>query len=124
MPAMAHTIRIKKDAPHGLVFEVASSSGTLLARSNPYISICKLEAALSVLTAAAKAAKAVSIDTDGHTTWVTPGGRKSRVALEGGLSDDRVTHLLMGVASATVIDDRPPEARRSDLSGRLCDLAH
>jgi hypothetical protein len=32
MAAMAHTIRIKKDAPRRLLFEVVSSSGALLAR--------------------------------------------------------------------------------------------
>lgn len=124
MQAISHTIRIKKDAPRCLVFEVMSWSGALLARSAPYASICKLEVGLTVLRAAAEAAEAATIDTDGSTTWVRPGGRRSRVALEGRLAADRISQLLAGLPLAAVVDDRPPSERRADLSGRLCDIAH
>ncbi|MFT3953795.1 MAG: hypothetical protein QM722_05185 [Piscinibacter sp.] len=124
MTEFSHTIRIKKDAPRCLVFEVASSSGGLLARSAPYASICKLEAGLTVLRAAAESAEAAAVETDGATTWVRPGDRRSRVALKGMLSTDLVAQVLAGLPSAVIVDDRPPSERRADLSGQFCDLAH
>ncbi len=38
------TIRIKKDAPHHLMFEMLDSTETLLVRSKPFASICKMGA--------------------------------------------------------------------------------
>jgi hypothetical protein len=119
---MTHTIRIKKEAPRRLVFEVLSPSGTLLARSATFASICKLEAALSLLTAAGPAIESAAFGTEGETTWVRPGTRRSRMALEGSLPANRVAQLLTGIPSASVVDDRPPSERRADLSGRRCDL--
>lgn len=121
---MTHIVRIKKDAPRRLVFEIENSQGVLLARSASYTSICKLEAGLSVLTAAADKAEHAAINTDGETTWVRPEGRRTRVALDGQLGADLIAQVLLGVPSAMVIDDRPASERRADLSGQLCDLTH
>jgi hypothetical protein len=117
-----HTIRIKKEAPRRLVFEVLDSTGTFLARSTPLTTICKLEARLSVLTAAARGPEAAVVVNSGRTTSVTPGGRRSRVVLEGELHPDRQRDLLAGIQDAAVVDHRPESERRADLSGPLCDL--
>jgi hypothetical protein len=117
-----HTVRIKKEAPRRLVFEVLASTGTLLARSTPFATICKLEAGLSVLTAAARGPEAAVVVNSGSTTSVTPGGRRSRVVLEGELHPGRQRQLLAGILDATVVDDRPESERRADLSGPLCVL--
>jgi hypothetical protein len=117
----SHTIRIRKEAPRRLVFEVLASTGTLLARSTPFATICKLEAGLSVLTAAARAPETVVVSS-GSTTSVSPGGRRSRVVLEGELRPGQQRELLSGILEAAVVDDRPESERRADLSGPLCDL--
>ncbi len=122
MTASKHTIRIKKQATRRLVFEVQDSTGALLARSTPFTSICKLEAGLSVLTAAARESEAAIISVDDNTTSVTPGGRRSRVLLEGKLLPESRRVLLAGVLEAVVVDDRPPNERRIDLSGPVCAL--
>lgn len=123
MQSMAHTVRIKKDAPRSLVFEVMNASGRLIARSAPYTSICKLEAGLATLTASAEAPESAVVNSDGHITWVRAATRRSRVALEGLLLHDVVAELLMGLPSAVVVDARPPHERRTDLTGPLCDLS-
>lgn len=122
MTATKQTIRIKKDAPHQLVFEVLDSTGALLARSTPFPSICKLEGGLAVLVAAARKAETAVITIDVSTTTVTPAGRRSRVRLEGALRPEHRRALFGGILEAVVVDDRPPHERRSDLSGPLCEL--
>lgn len=122
MTGTKHTIRIKKEAPRRLVFEVLTSTGTLLARSTPFATICKLEAGLSILTAAARGPETPVVVVAGTTTSVTPGGRRSRVVLEGELRSARQRQLLAGILEAAVLDDRPESERRADLSGPLCDL--
>jgi hypothetical protein len=124
MRAPSHTIRIKKHAPHGLIFDVLDPHGALLARSAPYSSICKLEAALDVLRVAAASAESPSVEFKSDFTWLKPRGRRSRVALAGSLPSDHIAYLLIGLRSASVIDDRAPNERRADTSGQLCDLAH
>jgi hypothetical protein len=120
--ATRHTIRIKREAPGCLRFEVLGSTGTLLARSTPYASICKLEAGLSVLTALARESETVVIRFDGNTTSVIPVGRRSRVILEGELHPAQRRVLFAGIPDAVVVDERPQKDRRSDLSGPLCAL--
>lgn len=122
MTGTRHTIRIKKEAPRRLVFEVLDSTSTLLARSAPFTTICKMEAGLSVLTAAARRPETAVVLNSGSTTSVTPGGRRSRVVLEGELHPGRQRQLLAGILDAAVVDDRPESERRADLSGPLCDL--
>ncbi len=122
MTATKHTIRIKKQATRRLVFEVQGSTGALLARSTPFTSICKLEAGLSVLTAAARESESAIISVDDNTTSVTPAGRRSRVLLEGKLPPEHRRVLFAGILEAVVVDDRPPNERRDDLSGPLCVL--
>jgi len=119
---MKHTVRIKKEAPRRLVFEVVSATGALLARSAPFVSICKLEAGLSILTAAARGAESAVVNIDGNNTSVAPAGQRSRVLLEGNLHPEHRRVLFAGITEAVVIDARPPKERRDDLSGPLCGL--
>jgi hypothetical protein len=116
------TIRIKKGAPRHLVFEVLDSKGALLARSTPFASICKLEAGLALLVAAARESEAAVINIDGSTTSVTPADRRTRVRFEGTVPPERLRVLFNGLLEAVVVDDRSPSERRKDLSGVLCDL--
>lgn len=122
MTGTNHTIRIRREAPRRLVFEVLASTGTLLARSAPFATICKLEAGLSVLTAAARGAETAVVVSSGSTTSLSPGGRRSRVVLEGELRPVQQRELLAGILEAAVVDDRRESERRADLSGPLCDL--
>jgi hypothetical protein len=120
---MPHTVRIKKNAPRCLYFEVASASGNLIVRSTPYTSICKLETGLAGLTATAATPESVVVNSDGSTTWIGTTTRRSHVALEGLLSHGDVAELLAGLPSAIVVDARPSHERRADLTGPLCNLS-
>jgi hypothetical protein len=120
--ATKQTIRIKREAPHHLVFEVLDSTGTSLARSTPFASICKLEGGLAVLVAAARKAETAVINIDGSTTSVITAGRSSRMRLGGTLSPEHRRVLFGGILEEVVVDDRLPHERRSDLSGPLCEL--
>ena len=50
--------------------------------------------------------------------------KRGRVTFVGQISETLVQRAMSTIASAQVIDERPPEQRRTDLSGRLCDLHH
>jgi hypothetical protein len=77
-----------------------------------------LEAWLAVLPPTTESAESAAVETDGETTQVRPLGRKTRVALESRLTAERVKHLLTGMRSAMVFDDRPPRERRGDPCAR------
>lgn len=117
-------VLIKKLAPRCLVFEVVDGAGKLLARSLPYTTICKLEAGLSVLSAAAESAHRTEFADDEPTTWVMPAVGRRRVALEGRHGSDALVQLLQGIPQAELVDERPAAERRTDLSGQLCELTH
>ena len=115
-------IRIKKDAARRLVFEVLDGTGSLLARSAPYPSICKLEAGLAMLMAAAQESDRAVIDRGDSSTAIGPVGRRGRVHVQGNLSRGRIQKLLASVPKAVVRDERSAGERRYDLSGPLCHL--
>lgn len=122
MTSAPYTVRIKKDATRRLVFEVVDGEGSLLARSAPYSSICKLEAGLALLIAAGQDAGRAVIDRGEIATAIGPGGRRGRVRVTGDLSPNRIREILASLPEAVVSDDRSPGERRYELSGRLCDL--
>jgi len=124
VPESVHRVLIKKRASRCLVFEVQNSNGRLLARSRPYTTICTLEASLSVLTAAAHAGHRVEHSEGDRTTFVMPVSSRRRVELEGPLQPGAVADLLEGLPAALIVDERPAAERRSDLSGRLCELSN
>jgi hypothetical protein len=121
---MSSTIRIKRSGPGKLFFEVHSEGAIPALTSAHYSTICKMEAGLALLFAAARSPGALRMEPDEGAMRIGLKGKRGRVTFVGQLSESMVQIVMPTIASAHVIDDRPPEQRRADLSGRLCDLHH
>ncbi|MEI8304080.1 MAG: hypothetical protein WCG13_12385 [Burkholderiales bacterium] len=117
-----YAIRTKKTAPCRLVFEVLTSTETLLVRSARFVPIRKPKAGSSVLTSAARDSEMGVTKFHVNTVSLTPRWRRGRVILEGELHPDDRWGLLEGISEAFAVDERPQNERREDLSGLLCDL--
>lgn len=81
-----------------------------------------MEAGLALLIAAARSPSALLIEPSADTVKIGLKGTRGRVMLVGQLSESLVQRAMSTIATAHVIDERPPEQRRTDMSGRLCDL--
>jgi hypothetical protein len=121
---MNSTIRIKRSGPGKLYFEVHVEGAIPVLTSAYYSTICKMEAGLALLFAAARSPNHLLVEPHGDATRVGLNDRRGRVPFVGQLSESLVQSTISTIGSAQVIDDRPPEQRRTDLSGRLCDLHH
>lgn len=121
---MNSTIRIKRSGPGKLYFEVYVEGAIPVLTSACYSSICKLEAGLALLFATASSPNDLLVEPDGDATRIGLKDRRGRVPFVGRLAESLVQSAIGTIASAQVVDDRPPEQRRTDLSGSLCDLNH
>jgi hypothetical protein len=119
---MPNTIHIKAARSGELAFEIRDSLGALIALSGGYRTICRLESALSTLQSITPGAY-VAESGESQTKLGVTGSRK-RVTFEGILPGPTVGTLLDRIAQARVVDERPVGRRRTDLTGRLCDLEH
>ena len=121
---MTHTIRIEKGGRRGLHFEVNSGAAREIATSTSSDTICRLETGLSILFQAARSPSSAAVELNVDTTSVGPSKRRKRVRFVGHFDADGIRKLLAGALTAIVVDERPADQRRADLSGRLCDLEH
>lgn len=121
---MSSTIRIKRSGPGKVFFEVHAEGAIPVLTSAHYRTICKMEAGLALLFAAAHSPSALLIEPGEDAMRIGLKNKRGRVTFDGQLSESMVQSAMSTIASAQVIDDRPPERRRTDLSGRLCDLHH
>lgn len=121
---MNSTIRIKRSGPGKLYFEVYVDGAIPVLTSAYYSSICKMEAGLTLLFAAASSPNDLLVEPNIDGTRVGLKDRRGRVPFVGRLAESLVQRAMCTIASAEVVDDRPPEQRRTDLSGSLCDLNH
>lgn len=119
---MKSTIRIKRSGPGRLLFEIHVDGATPLLTSAHYSSICKMEAGLALLVAAARSPSDLLVEPAADTVKVGLKDKRGRVTFVGQVSETLVQGAMSTIASAQVIDERPPERRRTALSGRLCDL--
>jgi hypothetical protein len=121
---MNSTIRIKRSGPGKLYFEVYVEGAIPVLTSAYYSSICKLEAGLALLFATARSPNDLLVEPDGDATRIGLKDKRGRVPFVGRLVESLVQSAISTIASAQVVDDRPPKQRRTDLSGSLCDLNH
>lgn len=121
---MNSTIRIKRSGPGRLFFEVHAEGAIPLLTSAHYSTICKMEAGLALLVAAARSPSTLLVEPTADTVKIGMKDKRGRVTFVGQISETLVQRAMSTIASAQVIDERPPEQRRTDLSGRLCDLHH
>ena len=121
---MTHTIRIKKRGPRDLYFDVEGGTGHRIATSSPFDTICRLESGLAVLGDAAQNPVRAIVERDDETTSIGSSPGRKRVRFVGCLKDTGVRDLLSGVETARVVDERPEDQRRVDLSGRLSEVGH
>lgn len=121
---MNSTIRIKRSGRGKLYFEVYVEGASPVLASGHYSSICKMEAGLALLFAAASSPDDLLVESDEEATRVGLRGKRGRVPFVGRLAETMVRRAICTIASAQVVDDRPPEQRRTDLSGSLCDINH
>jgi hypothetical protein len=105
-----------------VTFEVRANNSAVLATSVPFDSICRLEAALGTLSARTREDWR-AVERDGKTTVIVGEGRRG-VRLDGRLTTDQVAAVVATVADATIVDERPANRRRQDLTGLCCDLSH
>jgi hypothetical protein len=121
---MESTIQIKIDALSGLRLKLTRPDGLILAATQPFRTICRLEDALSTLAAIlANPASAVTEQALNSTAIKAEGSRR-RIHFEGALPEQVVNQILQLSPRSIVVDGRPPTRRRFELSGKLCDLAH
>lgn len=118
------TIRVKSGGSRRLYFEIGGNDGRPLATSVAFDTICRLEAALQRLQQAAQAPHRSVVRLDVHSVEVRGNRLGPLVRLEGSIPDDAWRALLDDLPKAVVIDERPRGRRRTDLTGRLCDLQH
>jgi hypothetical protein len=116
------TIRIKRRGPRGLYFDIEDHAGQRFATSSPFDTICRLESGLAVLIQAAQKPHVAVVERDDRSTSIRVGSTRKRVHFIGRLTDSSVHDLLTGIDTAMVMDERPANQRRADLSGRLCEL--
>jgi len=121
---MEHTFRIHRGGPRQLYFLVEVGPGHLIATSETFDTICKLESGLAVILEAAQSPESVVIERGADATSLSSTRRRARVRFRGRLADDRISELLRGAMTAKLVDERPDRQRRADLSGRLCELGH
>lgn len=121
---MSSTIRIKRSGPGRLFFEVHSEGVVASLTSAHYSTICKMEAGLALLFAVARSPSALRVEPGEGATRIGLKDRRGRVTFVGRIPESLLLRAISTIASAQVVDDRPPEQRRTDISGRLCDLHH
>ena len=121
---MNHSIRIKREGPRRLIFEVLDGAGKNLGVSEPFTTICRLEAGFATLCEAAKSPEGIKVSHSSGRTSVGSGLGRRQLHFVGRLQDDAIHEILVGAQGATIVDERPQEHRRGDLSGPLRDLTH
>ncbi|WP_148210900.1 hypothetical protein [Methylibium petroleiphilum] len=114
------SIVIRTGTPGTVVFEVMGSTGEVLAKSMPFPTICRLEAALASMGAAVDGTWRATCGPEGGTLLLV--GRR-RIPLHGTPSEAEVSLAIQVVAEARIIDLRPEGRRRQDLTGLRCDLS-
>ncbi len=114
---MTSTIRIERSSPRSLFFEIDAGTGGRITTSASFKSIYRMEAGHAVLFGAGQPPC-----TD--TTSLGPSKRRKRVRFDGRYDADWAREVLSCALAAIVLDERPADHRRADLSGRLCDLEH
>lgn len=101
-----------------IYFKVKNADGMPLATSTPFLTVCRLEAALQTLASAAvNDWKYVT----GPCESLIKVGRR-RVPLRENLSLEAVSAVIQTATTARIVDERPASRRRYDLSGLRCDL--
>lgn len=118
--AEGSSITIRGGEGGALLFDVRDSAGAVLVTCGPFATICRLEAALAAMGAAA-GLPWQSAHEHSEETVLRVGRRKIR--LQGKLTESVVQLALQAVADGRIIDERPPARRRHDLTGRRCDLS-
>jgi hypothetical protein len=116
------TIRIKRREPRSLYFVIEDRAGRQIATSGRFETICRLELGLAVLVQASQKRHLVVIARDDQSTSIRVGSSRKRVRFVSDLTGVCVRDLLAGINSAEVIDERAASQRRTELSGRLCEL--
>lgn len=119
---MRTRVTIRLHPSKGLAFEVSALRGEVLARSDAFDSICRLEAALGTLHGAN--AQSLAVEATSTATTVTVGTTRRRVRFLGRLTRSQVEAVVAAVRDAVIVDERPAHRRRQDLSGMHCDLTH
>jgi hypothetical protein len=119
---MVNAIHIRSVGSSRLVYELRTSAGALVATSAEFPTICRLETGLAALLAASEAMDTVTIEREANLITLVPASGRGRVRLLGEVNETALRDALTGARSSSVVDDRPVGRRRTDLSGRLCDI--
>lgn len=112
------TIRIDERA--GLFYEVRDHAGHAIARSTTFASICKLEESLAALYRACAAKERCTWSIESGVTTLRFGSTRRAFRIQGALQSVHIEQLLECVAVGRLVDARPPERRRTDLSQGSC----
>lgn len=116
--------RISTTDGGGVRFDVIDSRGRHLAISKAYASICSLETALSALNSMGRDQTEVDVRYGNGTTIVRGRSNRRTITFEGAMPLADVLSLLALTPTAKLVDHRPLGRRRTDLTGRMCDLDH
>ena len=122
--AMTSIIRIRKRGHRNLFSDVESGAGDRTLIGASFSTIGRFESGLAVLFQAAQSPGSVAVEPDADTTGLDTTKRDMRVRFVGHFDADGIRKLLAGALIAIVVDERPADQRRADLSGRLRDLEH
>ena len=120
MNATAPTVVILCIGDGAVGFVVRDTGGKALASSAPFATICRLESALSTLISASMHEWAVTTHDMGSVVSV---GRR-RVPLREPRSRAEIAAAIAAAACARIVDQRPANRRRYDLTGMRCDMSH
>lgn len=106
----------------GLHFEIYFGS-ELVTLSRSFDSICQLERSLSLLLRLALS-NSFEIDQSSGGTAIRQKGQRAKIVFYRSISSLQISKILQAVSSASVIDRRPINRRRFDLSGPLQRVVH
>ncbi len=92
-----------------------------MATSKRFSSICKLEASLANLKHIAEEKSELKIEHGGSFLDIKATSSRRIVRLQGKLDRPTLQQLMNHVVNARILDARPENRRRSDLTGLTCD---
>ena len=117
-------ICIKSENSEALWYEIKSGSAECVLRSRNFKTICQIETALAGLWEIARYPEAASIVQSSAKTEIVSLLSRRRVSLSDQVCTADLKSVLHGIPQAKVLDERPNDRRRTDLTGPLRKLIH